>query len=194
MMFALVLGLALAAQSPRFIEAPLAPIAADDRDWAACANRKDRYSVRRRIAGCTAILARPGLPARRRATAFFNRSTAHADAHDVAPALADLDRTLELHANFAMAHNNRGFLYFRRGDHQRARADYDEAMRIDPDLAIVRFNRAALLRATGDEAGANAERDAGKALVRRLGPIYRGVPISRQTVRTPGVPNAAVDD
>lgn len=193
-MFALVLGLALAAQTPPSIEARLEPISADDRDWAACANRKDRYSIRRRIAGCTAILARPGLPARRRANAHFNRSTAHADAHDVAPALADLDRTLELHADFAMARNNRGFLYFGLGDHERARADYDEAMRIDPELAIVRFNRAALLRATGDAAGADAEQDAGKALVRRLGPLYRGVPLSRLAPRTPEAPAIAIDD
>jgi len=190
-MFALAFGLALTALDPPPAVAPLEPVSASDSEWAACANRKDAYSIAQRIAACTAVANRPGLSARRRATAIFNRSTAHWDAHDEARSLADLDHTLQLHPNYAMAHNNRGFVYFRRGDHERARADYDEAIRLDPELALPLRNRALLFRAIGDEARAEADDAAAKELIRLHGPTYRGTPISRRVVRTPASPGVA---
>lgn len=188
-MLALAAGLGLIAQDP-----PLTVVAPDpvlEAHWAACSNRGDAFSIEQRIAGCTAAADRASLWSRRRATALFNRSTAYADGRDDERALADLDEAIRLRPGHAMAHNNRGFVYFRRGDHERARADYDEAIRLDPELALPLSNRALLFRAMGDEARAGADNAAAKVLIRLHGPTYRGVPISRQAIRTPAAPAVA---
>jgi serine/threonine-protein kinase len=40
-----------------------------------------------------------------------------------------------------MTFNNRGFLYFKKGDTRRAIADFDEAIRLDPKSALAFCNR-----------------------------------------------------
>ena len=55
--------------------------------------------------------------------------------------MADYSEAIRLDPKSAVAFNNRGNVYFRKGDFDRAIADYDEAVRLDPKNALAFCNR-----------------------------------------------------
>jgi tetratricopeptide (TPR) repeat protein len=55
--------------------------------------------------------------------------------------LEDYNRAISLNPNFAMAYNNRGLIYWTKGDNGRAIEDYNKAISLDPNLKIVYQNR-----------------------------------------------------
>lgn len=77
---------------------------------------------------------------------------------------ADYSEAIRLDPKEGMAYNNRGFLYYRKGDYVRAMADYDEAIRVEPTLILPYVTRAALYEKLGDTAKAKADRDRVAAL------------------------------
>jgi tetratricopeptide (TPR) repeat protein len=46
--------------------------------------------------------------------------------------------------------NNRGLLFFARGDHERALADFGEAIRLRPSYAVARYNRGRVFALLGN--------------------------------------------
>ena len=59
-------------------------------------------------------------------------------------AIQDLDRAIQLKANYAEAYNNRGIAYEAKGEYDRAVQNYDQAIRLNPDDAEVQYNLATL--------------------------------------------------
>ena len=57
---------------------------------------------------------------------------------------------LRLDPKLALAYDNRGNAYARKGDLDRALADYDEAIRLDPKLALAYYNRGNAYAKMGD--------------------------------------------
>lgn len=82
------------------------------------------------------------------------RGVTCAIAGDLATAVADFDRALQIDPQSAEAFNNRGFVRQVRGDATGARADYDAALVIDPKLASALANRGGLRLAQWDVEGA----------------------------------------
>lgn len=108
---------------------------------------------------------------------------AHGSCEDVALALADLDRAIDLTSgpDRAIALVNRAEIFSDRSEGPRALADYDEAVRLRPDEPSYRVLRAGMRRQTGDAAGARADLDEAlrltphdrQALVQRAGMLQQ---------------------
>src|SRR5918911_3884340 len=62
----------------------------------------------RTIDGCTAVLSRNDESALNRATAFFNRGTAHYEKGNYGLAIQDLNEALRLRPDYTVAFYNRG--------------------------------------------------------------------------------------
>jgi len=80
-----------------------------------------------------------------KASAYSNRGLARAAQGDLAAAVADCDRAIELLPNGpdrAMAYNNRGRARHAQGDVAEAIADYDRAIELAPQLSAAYNNRA----------------------------------------------------
>src|ERR687886_197441 len=90
----------------------------------------------RSIDGCTAVLWRGGEPALSRATAFFNRGTAHYEKGNDGLAIQDLNEAVRLRPDFAGAFVGRGIVYGDKSEYDLAIQDFDEANRLNPDLAV----------------------------------------------------------
>ena len=77
-----------------------------------------------------------------RANFLTNRGNAYQAKGDLARAIADYDRAIQLNPAFADAYNNRGAAYRGKGDLNRAIADYQAALRVDPRLEAAAQNLA----------------------------------------------------
>ena len=54
---------------------------------------------------------------------------------------ADYDKAIESKSDYAMALNNRGSAYAKKGQYDRAIADCDKAIDIQPDFVMALYNR-----------------------------------------------------
>ena len=68
-----------------------------------------------------------------------------------------INEALRLDPKLAMAYNNRGFAYSKKGDLDRAIADFDEAIRLDPKYALAYLNRGNAYYRKGDQDRAIAD-------------------------------------
>ena len=84
---------------------------------------------------------------------YFRAITEIRDGMD-APAMADLDRAIELKDDFALAYHERAGIKRREGDYQGSRFDYQQAIGYDPDFALAYNNRGSVKMLMGDYAGA----------------------------------------
>jgi len=94
--------------------------------------------------------------------AYNNRGIARAEQKDLAGALADYDRAIELKPDYATAYNNRGLARAEQKDLAGALADYDRAIELFPDgpeKATAYNNRGAARAEQKDLAGALADYD-----------------------------------
>jgi tetratricopeptide (TPR) repeat protein len=98
---------------------------------------------------------------------------------DLAGALADFAKALEVHAGCLEARNNRGAVLHLLGNHAGALEDFDRALQICPDYTEAYNNRGIVRHALGDRAGALADFD--RAL--QLLPSYAQALSSRATTR-----------
>jgi tetratricopeptide (TPR) repeat protein len=91
------------------------------------------------IAGCTQLLADPGISAAKRVEAYVNRGKTYYYEDDIVHALADLNEAIRLDPNNADAYSYRGITFSNRAeggdkaDYARAIADFTEEIRIRPD-------------------------------------------------------------
>ena len=67
--------------------------------------------------------------------------------------MADANEAIRLNPLYALAFNNRGYIYVKKGDYNRAMADYNEAIRLDPKYALALCNRGLLKRKIDDSSG-----------------------------------------
>jgi tetratricopeptide (TPR) repeat protein len=70
--------------------------------------------------------------------AYINRAMV---ARNDAEALADYTKAIEYDPSRVVVYNNRGLLYYHRGEYGKAIQDYDEGIRRDPTYALLYFNR-----------------------------------------------------
>jgi tetratricopeptide (TPR) repeat protein len=87
-----------------------------------------------RIAACARLLESGRLKGKPLGVAYGLRGLAFLDRGDIAHAIADLNRAVELAPDFAPAYQNRGNAWYARGNYGQAIADYDATIRIDPPV------------------------------------------------------------
>jgi len=77
------------------------------------------------------------------ALAYFKRGNARKEMGDLAGALSDYTRAIELDAGLPQVYNNRGNTLKAMGDYEAAIKDYDKAIEIHPRFAFAYNNRGA---------------------------------------------------
>jgi tetratricopeptide (TPR) repeat protein len=114
----------------------------------------------RRISGCSALIATPGLPREQLSLAHGLRALAYSLRGRYEEALSDYDKAIGLNPNFAVALNNRAWLYFKLGRLQDGTADVEHALRLAPESPYALDTRAHIRQAQGvtPEAIADYER------------------------------------
>ncbi|MBI4617708.1 MAG: tetratricopeptide repeat protein, partial [Planctomycetes bacterium] len=91
------------------------------------------------------------------AAAYNNRGLAREHQGDLAGAVADYTRAIELDPNYSRAYGNRGVARRAQGDVAGAVADFTRAIELDPSFAAAYSNRGSARREQGDLAGAVAD-------------------------------------
>jgi class 3 adenylate cyclase/tetratricopeptide (TPR) repeat protein len=87
----------------------------------------------RAIAACTRLLQGKGLTRSERATYRSNRGAAHLNRGDYDLALEDLNESLLLDPDDALANYNRGTTYYYKNDYEHALTDLKRSAKLDPD-------------------------------------------------------------
>ncbi len=113
--------------------------------------------VAERIAGCTRIIGTGKLRGEALGVAYAMRGLAYLDRADMAHAIGDFNRAIDLAPNFAPAYQNRGNAWYARGNFGQALADYDKAIALEPEEPSPYVNRAAVKRDLGYNEGALAD-------------------------------------
>jgi uncharacterized caspase-like protein/Flp pilus assembly protein TadD len=85
-----------------------------------------------------------------------------------------LDEAIRLNPKYAIAYNNRGNAFHRKGDNDRAIADYSEAIRLDPKYAVAYSSRATVFNQIGSRDRALADFDEAIRLNPKLTAAYNG--------------------
>ncbi|NJL37188.1 MAG: tetratricopeptide repeat protein [Leptolyngbyaceae cyanobacterium SM1_4_3] len=91
------------------------------------------------------------------AEVYYNRGLVRYSQGDLAGAVEDYTRAIELNPENALIYNNRGIARVEQGDLVGAIADYTRAIEIDPNYALAYDNRGNARRNQGDLAGAIAD-------------------------------------
>lgn len=127
-----------------------------------------------RINSCTSIIGTGKLKGEALGVAYALRGLAYLDRHDIAHAIGDLNRAVDLAPDFAPAYQNRGNAWYARGNFGQAIADYDKAIALDPSSASPYINRAAVKRDLGYNDGALADYEKAIALRPNHANAYSG--------------------
>ncbi|MBI4615033.1 MAG: tetratricopeptide repeat protein [Planctomycetes bacterium] len=106
------------------------------------------------------------------ASAWNNRGLARLEQGDLAGAVADFTRAIQLDQDFTMAYVNRGIARREQGDLAGAIADHTQAIEIDPTLPAAYSNRGSARHAQGDLAGASADFTRAIELAPGFAPAY----------------------
>lgn len=81
---------------------------------------------------------------------YINRGTAYSKQGNLAQAIADFSRAIEIDPNYGKAYYDRGVIYSKQGSPSQAILDYDKAIEIDPGQAQAYNNRGAAYYSKGD--------------------------------------------
>ena len=98
------------------------------------------------VRGCTSlIMANP-----QNSRAYYARGIGYYSKGDMARAIADYTKAIEISPTYANAYSNRGGAYLSMKAYDRAIGDFTSALSIDPKLAQAYHNRASAYYAKGD--------------------------------------------
>ncbi len=111
----------------------------------------------RRISGCSVLIDTPGLPVEQLSLAHGLRGLAYSLKGQYARALADYDNAIKLNPDFAVALNNRAWVYFKLGRMAEGADDVERALRLAPGSPYALDTRAHIRQAGGNAAQALAD-------------------------------------
>ena len=118
----------------------------------------------------------------KKARPYNNRGNAYFEKGELASAISDFNRAIELDPKLAKVYNNRGSAYLTQGKLSQAMSDFNKAIEIDPNLVKAYNSRGDIYRAQGDLSRAIS--DFSKAII--INPNYaqaydnRGAAYARQ--------------
>ena len=113
----------------------------------------------RRIAGCTKLLAKPGLEPDVAALAYAMRALANSLKGKYDDAIPDFDRAISINPNFPVALNNRAWAHFKAGRPDSGVQDVDRALAMQPMSPHALDTRAHIRQQLGQTASAVADYD-----------------------------------
>jgi tetratricopeptide (TPR) repeat protein len=111
----------------------------------------------RRIDGCSALIDDPGLPSAQKSFAYGMRALAYSLQGAFDKALSDYDKAIDLNPDFAVALNNRAWVYFKLGRGSEGEDDVERALRLSPGSPYALDTRAHIRQAEGDAEAALAD-------------------------------------
>ncbi len=125
----------------------------------------------RRISGCSALIEDPGLPPSQKSFAYGMRALAYSLNGFFDKALADYDKAIDLNPDYAVALNNRAWVYFKLGRGSEGSGDVERALQLAPGSPYALDTRAHIRQAEGDVEAALADyehamRNGGDRMVR----------------------------
>ncbi|MFZ5803056.1 MAG: tetratricopeptide repeat protein [Candidatus Omnitrophota bacterium] len=85
--------------------------------------------------------------------AFFHRGMIRLSRNEIAPALEDFNRTIELNPLYAPAHLGKGRALFQEGHREAALRELEQALAIDPAFGLAYYNLGILKQTLGDYEG-----------------------------------------
>jgi hypothetical protein len=103
----------------------------------------------RRISGCSALISTPGLLPEQLSLAYGLRALAYSLKLKYDQALADYDKAIDLNPDFAVALNNRAWLYYKTGRLADGVADIEHALRLAPTSPYALDTRAHIRQLQG---------------------------------------------
>jgi tetratricopeptide (TPR) repeat protein len=111
----------------------------------------------RRIDGCSALIDDPGVAPEQRSFAFGMRALAYSLRGVFDKALADYDQAIGLNPDYAVALNNRAWVYFKLGRGSDGARDVERALQLSPGSPYALDTRAHIRQADGDAEAALAD-------------------------------------
>jgi tetratricopeptide (TPR) repeat protein len=111
----------------------------------------------RRIDGCTALIDDPGLAPAQRSFAYGMRALAYSLLSVFDKALADYGKAIDLDPDYAVALNNRAWVYFKLGRGSEGAGDVERALQLSPGSPYALDTRAHIHQADGDAEAALAD-------------------------------------
>lgn len=111
----------------------------------------------RRIAGCSDLIATPGLATDDLALAYAMRALAYSLKAAYPQALSDYDEALRLRPEFPIALNNRAWALYKSGDPARALPDVERALALSPGSPHALDTRAHIRHLQGEARAALAD-------------------------------------
>jgi tetratricopeptide (TPR) repeat protein len=117
----------------------------------------------RRIAGCSELIATPGIDTATRSQAFAMRALGYSLLGQYETAIQDYNTAIRMMPDFAVALNNRAWAYFKWGKSSTGLPDVEKSLRLDPSSYHAYDTRAHIHQSLGDPAA--AMRDYEKAMI-----------------------------
>jgi tetratricopeptide (TPR) repeat protein len=111
----------------------------------------------RRIAGCSALIDDPQLGPSQKSFAYGMRGLAYSLLGVFDKALADYDKAIDLNPDYAVALNNRAWVYFKLGRGSEGTDDVERALQLSPGSPYALDTRAHIRQAEGDAEAALAD-------------------------------------
>jgi len=111
----------------------------------------------RRIAGCSALIDDPQLEPSQKSFAYGMRGLAYSLLGVFDKALADYDKAIDLNPDYAVALNNRAWVYFKLGRGSEGTDDVERALQLSPGSPYALDTRAHIRQAEGDAEAALAD-------------------------------------
>jgi tetratricopeptide (TPR) repeat protein len=152
----------------------------------------------RRIEGCSALIDDPQIAPGQRSFAYGMRGLAYSLRGVFDKALTDYDQAIDLNPDYAVALNNRAWVYFKLGRASEGERDVERALQLSPGSPFALDTRAHIRQADGDADAALADyegamRNGGEGMVKlyqcglRAQGLYFGM---LDGVRSPAVTRA----
>lgn len=113
----------------------------------------------RRIAGCSELLAKPGLEPDVAALAYAMRALAYSLKGRYDDAIPDFDRAISINPNFPVALNNRAWAKFKAGRPAQGAEDVERSLAMSPMSPHALDTRAHIRQQLGETASAIADYD-----------------------------------
>jgi tetratricopeptide (TPR) repeat protein len=104
----------------------------------------------RRISGCSALIEQPSLGPAQRSFAYGMRALAYSLNGVFDKALDDYDKAIDLNPDYAVALNNRAWVYFKLGRGPEGAGDVERALQLAPGSPYALDTRAHIRQAQGD--------------------------------------------
>jgi tetratricopeptide (TPR) repeat protein len=121
-------------------------------------------NMERRIAGCSELIATPGLDSTTLSHAYAMRALGYSLQAQYETAIRDYNTAIRMVPDFAVALNNRAWAYYKWGKSSNGMPDVEQSLRLDPTSYHAYDTRAHIHQSLGDASAAMRDYEKAMAL------------------------------